>query len=145
MDPVYYGTDSSNQDVYLDSTGSYVDENGQSISVSGAIDTSSGSSGIAAAQAISSGGTSPSSSGATSPSSNASSSWISGLGSLFGSIGTTLTNVTRATKSPTINPATGLPYGINPQTGLAYPSTGTQSSLVLIILAIVIAWAVFKG
>jgi hypothetical protein len=97
-------------------------------------------SGAAGASAISSGGTSPSASA------NSNTSWISGLSGLFGSIGTTLTNVTRATKSTTINPATGLAYGINPQTGKPYTTSQQgQVSLLLIVVVLVIAWAVFRA
>lgn len=92
-------------------------------------------SGASGALAISGGSTAPGSSNA---------SWISGIGSAFASIGTTLTNVTRAAKSPTINPATGLPYGINPQTGQPFP-VAAQNSLLLIVVLAVLVWAVFKG
>lgn len=96
---------------------------------------SGNSSGAAGAKAISIGSTAPGSSNA---------SWISGIGSLFGSVATTITNVNRATKSPTINPATGLPYGINPQTGQPFSVASQNSFLILVVVAVVI-WAIVKG
>lgn len=76
-----------------------------------------------------------------------SSSWLSGLGSLFGSIGTTATNLARASSSTAINPATGVRYGINPATGLPYPAASqqAQSSILLLVAGVVILWMIFKG
>jgi hypothetical protein len=135
MNP-YYGTTDDGTDLY-GSPGAFTDENGVALSISA---------GTSLTLASGAAATIPSPAGA-SPSSPTSSnnSWISGLGSLFGSIGTTLTNVTRATKSPTINPATGVPYGINPATGQPVVSTAGQTSLLLIVLVAVIAWAVIGG
>lgn len=67
---------------------------------------------------------------------------LSGLGSLFSSIGTTATNLTRAASSTTINPATGVKYGINPATGLPYPAVTAQntSSLLIVGAVILAAW-----
>lgn len=93
-------------------------------------------SGSAGAATVSSGGTATGS---------ASTSWISGLSGLFGSIGTTLTNVTRAATNSKINPATGVAYGIDPKTGKPIVSGSTQTSLLLIVLVLVVAWALLSG
>ena len=125
----YYGTTDDGTDLY-GSPGAFTDENGVSLNVGSgtSVTLADGSSTTIAGAPV----------GATAPTSN-NTSWLSGLGGLFGSIGTTLTNVTRANTNPRINPATGLAYGINPATGL--PSTGTQNSLLLIVLVVVVAWA----
>ena len=75
------------------------------------------------------------------------SSWISGLGGFLGSIGTAVTNITRAVNppkpgTPLYNPATGLPYGIDPRTGRPVVSAQT-SQLVTIAFFAVLAIAVF--
>lgn len=94
-------------------------------------------SGTAAATTLSSGGT---------VTSTGNSSWLSGLSQVFGSIGTTITNVTRAAQNNTINPATGVKYGVNPATGLPYTTSQQgQVSLLLIVVVLVIAWAIFKA
>jgi hypothetical protein len=82
---------------------------------------------------------------APTPSGSGNSSWISGIAGLFGAIGTTYTNVTKATARPYINPQTGLPYPVNPKTGLPYASSTSQSSIMLIVVVAVVLWLVFKG
>jgi hypothetical protein len=78
--------------------------------------------------------------------------WLSGLGDFLGSAGTTITNITRALSSPKpgttlYNPATGLPYGIDPRTGL--PTRPAQTSQFLnvavwILIAVAVVWTLKK-
>ena len=97
-------------------------------------------SGAPGATAIASGGTAGGAS---------SSSWVSGIGSLFGS----LTNFTRSLTNPNINPATGLPYGVNPITGqkiainpvTGLPYTQSQSSIGTLLVIGVVLWLVFSA
>jgi hypothetical protein len=78
------------------------------------------------------------------------SSWISGLGGFLGSVGTAVTNITRAVNppkagTPLYNPATGLPYGIDPRTGRPVVSAQTSSLVtvvVFVLIAIAVLWSV---
>jgi hypothetical protein len=134
MNP-YFGTTDDGTDLY-GSPGAFTDENGISLSIPGGtgVTLADGSTstigGTAAAPAP------------TAPTAN-NTSWVSGLGAVFGSIGTTLTAVTKAQQKPLINPATGLPYpGVNPLTG--NPTNTSQNSLLLIVLVVVVAWVFLK-
>lgn len=94
-------------------------------------------SGTAAATTLSSGGT---------VTSTGNSGWLSGLSSLFGSVGTTLTNVTRAATNSSINPQTGVKYGTNPATGLPYTTSQTgQVSILVIVVVLVVGWLLLKA
>jgi hypothetical protein len=139
MDP-YYGTTDDGTDLY-GSPGAFTDENGVSLGIS------SGTSVTLADGSFTSTGSPVLNPTMGAPSSGSSTSWLSGLGSLFGAIGTTFTNVTRATAptGKTINPQTGLPYGINPQTGQPYAiSSSSQNTFLLIAVVFVVGWVVFK-
>jgi hypothetical protein len=82
------------------------------------------------------------------PTGTGSTSWLSGLSSLFGTVGNTVSSVVKATSTPAINPATGKPYAttyINPATGLPYTTaaaTGSVSALVIVVAGVVL-WLVF--
>lgn len=90
-----------------------------------------------AATALSSGGT---------VTSNGNSSWLSGLSQVFGSVGTTITNVTRAATNSSINPQTGVKYGTNPATGLPYTTSQTgQVSILVIVVVLVVGWLLLKA
>jgi hypothetical protein len=78
--------------------------------------------------------------------------WVSGLTRFLDGAGTTLTNVYRAINPPKAgtslyDPKTGLPYGIDPQTGR--PRTSTQTSKFLeigawVVIAIAAVWFLKK-
>jgi hypothetical protein len=80
------------------------------------------------------------------------SNWLSGLTDFFSSAGTAITNVTRALSPPKagttlFNPQTGLPYGIDPRTGL--PTRPAQTSQLLnvvtwVVIAIAVIWTLKK-
>lgn len=79
--------------------------------------------------------------------SSSSSGWLSGVTAIFGTAAQTATNISRGLSNPSINPATGLRYGVNPATGLPYPAATSQaqSSLLVLVVIVVIVWFVFKG
>lgn len=69
--------------------------------------------------------------------------WLSGLGGFLNTVGTTLTNVTRSLSPPKTgttlyNPATGLPYGIDPRTGrpVSTPTSDTLQILTWVLIAV---------
>lgn len=73
---------------------------------------------------------------------NSSGGWLSGITNL----GSAVVNIIRAVDPPkpgtqVYNPVTGLPYGINPQTGLPVAAAQTQSLVVLVVFGIIIIWA----
>lgn len=68
--------------------------------------------------------------------SGSNSSWLSGLTSTIGAIGTSFVNITRAVSSPKAgsvlyDPKTGLPYGIDPKTGQPVASAQASSLFTL--------------
>ena len=73
-----------------------------------------------------------------------SASFLSGLTGLFSTIATTATNVSRASANSSINPATGVAYGIDPKTGKAYTTAGSSSTLLVLALFAVLAWWMFR-
>lgn len=83
--------------------------------------------------------------GSGTPSGTGTTSWISGLAGLFGTVGSTVTNIQRAQNNPNINPQTGVRYGVNPATGLPYTAATGQVSILLIVVVVVVLWVVFGG
>jgi hypothetical protein len=126
----YYGTTQSGQDVYLDAQGNMVDENGNSVSVSGALDTSGAS--------MSSVTANPTIQPATHDSTTSD---ISQLANVAGQWGATIAGI--VSNTPVQVTSKGATTGVKGVSGFPM-STGSGSLLLIIIVVVVVILATRK-
>lgn len=129
MSESYYGTTQSGQDVYLDANGDMVDENGNSVSVSGALDTSGAS--------MSSVTANPTIQPATHDSTTSD---ISQLANVAGQWGATIAGI--VSNTPVRVNSQGATTGVKGVSGL--PMSSSSGAILLLVIVVVVVLLVAK-